>query len=51
MKIEKSCWEAAAFRILTGSQQPDHSRSRDFHSHDQAACSARFYGCARGQGW
>ncbi|WP_409995634.1 transposase [Cyanobium sp. ATX 6F1] len=25
-KIEKTCWEDAAFRVLTGNQQPDHSR-------------------------
>lgn len=25
-KIEKACWEVAAFRLLTGNQQPDHSR-------------------------
>jgi len=25
-KIEKACWEDAAFRVLTGNQQPDHSR-------------------------
>jgi transposase len=24
-KIEKACWEDAAFRVLTGNQQPDHS--------------------------
>jgi hypothetical protein len=29
-KIEKACWEDAAFRVLTGNQQPDHSRIADF---------------------
>jgi transposase len=29
-KIEKACWEDAAFRVLTGNQQPDHSRVSDF---------------------
>jgi transposase len=29
-KIEKACWEDAAFRVLTGQQQPDHSRISDF---------------------
>lgn len=29
-KIEKACWEDAAFRVLTGNQQPDQSRISDF---------------------
>ena len=29
-KIERACWEDAAFRVLTGNQQPDHSRISDF---------------------
>ena len=29
-KIEKPCWEDAAFRVLTGNQKPDHSRISDF---------------------
>ncbi len=29
-KIETACWEDAAFRVLTGNQQPDHSRISDF---------------------
>jgi transposase len=29
-KIEKACWEDAAFRVLTGNQLPDHSRIADF---------------------
>jgi len=29
-RIEKACWEDAAFRVLTGNQQSDHSRISDF---------------------
>ncbi len=29
-KIEKACWEDSAFRVLSGNQQPDHSRISDF---------------------
>ena len=29
-RIERACWEGAAFRGLTGNQQPDHSRISDF---------------------
>jgi transposase len=29
-RIERACWEDAAFRVLTGHQQPDHSRISDF---------------------
>ena len=29
-KIEKTCWQDAAFRVLTGNQQPDRSRISDF---------------------
>jgi len=29
-RIERACWEDAAFRMLTGNQQPDHSRISDF---------------------
>ena len=38
-KIEKACWEDAAFRVLTGNQQPDHSRISDFRRvhHDALA--------------
>ena len=31
-KIERACYEDLAFRVLTGNQQPDHSRIRDFRS-------------------
>jgi transposase len=29
-RIERACWEDAAFRVLTGNQQPDHSRISNF---------------------
>ena len=29
-KIERACYEDLAFRVLTGNQQPDHSRISDF---------------------
>jgi hypothetical protein len=29
-RIERACWEDAVFRVLTGNQQPDHSRNSDF---------------------
>lgn len=29
-RIERACWEDAAFRVLTGNQQPDHRRISDF---------------------
>jgi transposase len=29
-RIERACWVDAAFRVLTGNQQPDHSRISDF---------------------
>ena len=29
-RIERACWKGAAFRVLTGNQQPDHSRISDF---------------------
>ncbi|MFN9622740.1 MAG: transposase, partial [Cyanobacteriota bacterium] len=29
-RIERACWEDAAFRVLIGNQQPDHSRISDF---------------------
>jgi transposase len=31
-RIERACWDDAAFRVLTSNQQPDHSRIRDFAS-------------------
>ena len=41
-KIEKACWEDAAFRVLTGNQQPDHSRISDFRRRHLAALSGLF---------
>ena len=29
-KIERACYEDLAFRVLTGNQQPDHSRISGF---------------------
>jgi transposase len=29
-RIERACWEDESFRVLTGNQQPDHSRISDF---------------------
>jgi len=41
-KIEKACWEDAAFRVLTGNQQPDHSRISDFRRRHLDALSGLF---------
>jgi transposase len=41
-KIEKACWEDAAFRVLTGNQQPDHSRIRDFRRRHLDALAGLF---------
>ncbi|MCP9883498.1 IS1182 family transposase [Cyanobium sp. Alchichica 3B3-8F6] len=41
-KIEKACWEDAAFRVLTGNQQPDHSRISDFRRRHLAALASLF---------
>jgi len=41
-KIEKACWEDAAFRVLTGNQQPDHSRISDFRRRHLGALSGLF---------
>ena len=41
-KIEKACWEDAAFRVLTGSQQPDHSRISDFRRRHLDALAGLF---------
>jgi transposase len=41
-KIEKACWEDAAFRVLTGNQQPDHSRISDFRCRHLAALAGLF---------
>jgi transposase len=41
-KIEKACWEDAAFRVLTGNQQPDHSRISDFRRRHLTALAGLF---------
>jgi len=41
-KIEKACWEDAAFRVLTGNQQPDHSRISDFRRRHLGALAGLF---------
>ncbi|PZV05938.1 MAG: IS1182 family transposase [Cyanobium sp.] len=41
-KIEKACWEDAAFRVLTGNQQPDHSRICDFRRRHLTALAGLF---------
>ena len=41
-KIEKACWEDAAFRVLTGNQQPDHSRISDFRRRHLDALAGLF---------
>ena len=40
--IEKVCWEDAAFRVLTGNQQPDHSRISDFRRRHLPALAGFF---------
>ena len=41
-KIERACWEDAAFRVLTGNQQPDHSRISDFRRRHLGALAGLF---------
>ena len=41
-RIEKDCWEYANFRALSGNQQPDHSRIRDFRRRHLAALAGGF---------
>jgi len=41
-KIQKACWEDAAFRVLTGNQQPDHSRISDFRRRHLGALAGFF---------
>jgi transposase len=41
-KIEKACLEDAAFRVLTGNQQPDHSRISDFRGRHLPALAGLF---------
>ncbi|QPN59101.1 transposase [Synechococcus sp. CBW1002] len=41
-KIERACHEDAAFRVLTGNQQPDHSRISDFRRRHLGALEELF---------
>ncbi|WP_322782669.1 transposase [Synechococcus sp. CBW1107] len=41
-KIEQACWEDAAFRVLTGNQQPDHSRISAFRRRHLSALAGLF---------
>ena len=41
-RIEKACWEDAAFRVLTANQQPDHSRISKFRRRNLEALSELF---------
>lgn len=41
-KIERACYEDLAFRVLTGNQQPDHSRISDFRLRNLEALSGLF---------
>ena len=41
-KIERACFEDLAFRVLTGNQQPDHSRISEFRRRNLDALSALF---------
>jgi len=41
-KIERACYEDLAFRVLTGNQQPDHSRISDFRLRNLDALSGLF---------
>jgi len=53
-KIEMACLEDAAFRVLTGNQQPDHSRISDFRRRHLPALAGLFFRCcgsARRRGW
>ncbi|QPN71312.1 transposase [Synechococcus sp. CBW1108] len=41
-KIERACYEDLAFRVLTGNQQPDHSRISEFRRRNLEALSDLF---------
>jgi transposase len=41
-KIERACYEDLAFRVLTGNQQPDHSRISDFRRRNLDALKGMF---------
>jgi Transposase and inactivated derivatives len=53
-RIERACWEDAAFRVLTGNQQPTTAGSvisASFISMPWRACLCRCCGCARRRAW
>ncbi len=41
-KIERACYEDLAFRVLTGNQQPDHSRISEFRRRNLEVLSELF---------
>ena len=41
-KIERACYEDLAFRVLTGNQQPDHSRISEFRRRNLNALKGLF---------
>ncbi|MCT0224011.1 transposase [Synechococcus sp. CS-1328] len=41
-RIERSCYEDLAFRVLTGNQQPDHSRISEFRRRNLEVLSELF---------
>ena len=41
-KIESAWWEEVVFRVLTGNQQPDHSRMSDFRRRHLSALAGQF---------
>ncbi len=41
-RIERACYEDLAFRVLTGNQQPDHSRISEFRRRNLEALSELF---------
>jgi hypothetical protein len=52
--IERACYEDLAFRVLTGIQQPDHSRISEFHRRNLEALSGflcRSCPSAKTPGW
>ncbi|QPN69529.1 transposase [Synechococcus sp. CBW1108] len=53
-KIERACHKDLAFRVLTGNQQPDHSRISEFRRRNLDALKDLFVQilrCARRRGW
>ena len=41
-KIESAWWEEVVIRVLTGNQQPDHSRMSDFRRRHLSALAGQF---------